>query len=75
MMLNEISEYGTLSVMQMNSNDFESYKTVLEKSISPARFAEINNQIDPNTMYAIGFMILGFLTIFILEKSASTKSD
>jgi len=75
MMLNEISEYGTLSVMQMNSNDFESYKTVLEKSISPARFTEINNQIDPNTLYAIGFMILGFLTIFILEKSASTKSD
>ncbi|MFK5982583.1 MAG: DUF368 domain-containing protein [Flavobacteriaceae bacterium] len=73
--LNEISEYGTLSVMQMNSNDFESYKTVLEKSVSPFRFAEINNQLNPNTLYAIGFMILGFLTIFILEKSASIKSD
>jgi len=74
-MLNEISEYGTLSVMQMNANDFESYKTVLEKSVSPTRFAEINNQLDPNTLYAIGFMILGFLTIFILEKTASTKSN
>ena len=74
-MQNEISEYGTLSVMQMKANDFDSYKTVLEKSISPSRFAEINNQLDPNTLYAIGFMILGFLTIFILEKSASIKSD
>lgn len=74
-MLNEISEYGTLSVMQINSNDFESYKTVLEKSVSPTHFAEINNQLDPNTLYAIGFMILGFLTIFILEKTASVKSD
>ena len=75
MLLNEVSEYGTLSVMQMKANDFESYKTVLEKSVSPTHFAEINNQLDPNTLYAIGFMILGFLTIFILEKTASIKSD
>jgi len=69
----EISELGTLSVMNKNTNDFESYKTVLEKSIGPFHFSEINNQLDPQLFYAIGFMILGFLTIFILEKVASIK--
>ncbi|MCF6308134.1 MAG: DUF368 domain-containing protein [Flavobacteriaceae bacterium] len=71
----EVSDFGTLSVMSESVNDFESYKTVLEKSVSPFRFSEINNNIDSQLLFALIFMILGFLTIFILEKTASTISD
>jgi len=73
LLFNEISDLGTLSVMQFNSNDFETYKTVLEKSVSPFRFTEINNGLEASILYAVIFMILGFLTIFILEKTASYK--
>ncbi|MFD2824248.1 DUF368 domain-containing protein [Lacinutrix iliipiscaria] len=63
-----ISDLGTLSVYQKNVQDFEAYKTIVEQSIMPSTFSEINNQIDPQTMLAIGLMVIGFLTIFILEK-------
>ena len=63
-----ISDLGTLSVYQKNVQDFEAYKTIIEQSIMPSTFSEINNQIDPQTMSAIGLMLAGFLTIFILEK-------
>ncbi len=71
----QVSDLGTLSVMHLKTNDFESYKTVLEKSISPFRYSEINNGIDASILYAVILMILGFLTIFILEKTASFKKE
>ena len=40
---------------------------VIEQSISPSHYAEIN-QVSAQLPLAIGLMIAGFLTIFILEK-------
>ena len=68
-----ISNLGTLSVYQKNTNDFESYKTVIEKSISPFQYSEINTT-DHQLYLAIGLMIAGFLTIFILEKVGAKKA-
>lgn len=67
-----ISDLGTLSVFQKNTNDFESYKTVIEESVSPFSFTQINSE-DNLLTFAICLMILGFLTIFILEKVGSKK--
>jgi len=69
----KISDLGTLSVFQKNTNDFESYKTVLEDSILPATYSEINS-IDHQLLLSIVLMIAGFLTIFILEKIGSKKA-
>ena len=74
-MFNEVADVGTLSVFQKSTQDFESYKTVIEKSIHPFYYSEINNNINPSLLYAIIFMILGFLTIFILERVSTNKND
>lgn len=63
-----VSDFGTLSVYQKSIQNFESYKTVLEESIFALQYSEINEYLNPQTMPAIGLMIAGFLTIFILEK-------
>ncbi len=63
-----ISKYETLSVLQQNTLDFETYKTVLEQSVLPSTFSQINANTNPQLFLAIGLMIAGFLTIFILEK-------
>ena len=68
-----ISELGTLSVFQRNINDFDSYKTVIENSISPFAYTKLNN-IDNQMLYAIGLMIFGFLTIIVLEKLGNIKT-
>lgn len=68
-----ISELGTLSVFQQNTKDFESYKTVLEESISPFIYSEINTT-NHQLFLSIGLMITGFLTIFVLEKIGSKKA-
>jgi len=62
-----VSDLGTLSVYQKTIQDFESYKTIIEKSISPSHYSELN-QIDAQVLTAIALMVAGFLTIFILEK-------
>lgn len=67
-----ISELGTLSVFQKNENDFDSYKTVIEQSISPFKYSEINTT-DHQLYLAVTLMITGFLTIFILEKVGAKK--
>ena len=69
----DISELGTLSVYQQQMNDFESYKMVSEKSIMAFQYSEINDYIDPQVLPAIILMVVGFLTIFILEKIGSKK--
>ena len=63
-----ISNLGTLSEYQKNIDDFDSYKTIIEQSILPSHFSEINEQIDAQTFSALVLMVAGFLTIFILEK-------
>jgi len=70
----EVSDYGTLSLLQQNLQDFESYKVTLEKSISPMYYSAINKEIDPQLGYAILFTVIGFLTIFILERVATVKT-
>ncbi|WP_299395448.1 DUF368 domain-containing protein [uncultured Gelidibacter sp.] len=69
--IDTITDFGTIEVYQSQINDFETFKMISEKSISPFRYSEINNAIDPQITMAIGLMIVGFLTIFILEKVGS----
>ena len=69
----QVSNLGTLSEFQKQTNDFESYKTVVEESIYAINYSEINEYINPQTMPAIGLMVLGFLTIFILERLGTKK--
>ena len=70
----EVSDYGTLSLFQQNLQDFESYKVTLEKSISPMYYSAINKEIDPQLGYAILFTVIGFFTIFLLERVAAVKT-
>ncbi|MDG5491477.1 DUF368 domain-containing protein [Psychroserpens sp. SPM9] len=58
-----ISSLGNLSIYQQQINDFETYKTVVEKSVWPSSYMG-----DSQIWAAIGLMVFGFLTIFILEK-------
>lgn len=69
----EVSETGTLSVFQQNIQDFETLKTATEISISPFQFSIINGGIDSQIWQAVVFIIIGFLTIFLLEKFAHSK--
>jgi len=64
----EVSDVGTLAIYQQKTNDFETYKTVLDESILPQNYS-----VDPQLWYALVLMILGFLTIFILEKIGTKK--
>lgn len=64
----DISELGNLTLHQQQTTDFESYKVVSEKSIMALRYSELNNGIDSQWLLAILLMIVGFLTIFILER-------
>ncbi|GAA4956965.1 DUF368 domain-containing protein [Algibacter aquimarinus] len=69
-----ITDLGTLSVYQKQMNDFESYKTVLEESVLPIHYSELNSYIASSQLTtSIFLMILGFLTIFILERLGSKK--
>ena len=69
-----ITDIGTLSVFQKSTNDFESYKTVVEESISPFQYSELNKYIVNEQLFpAIVLMIAGFLTIFILERVGTKK--
>jgi len=66
--MKNISDYGTLAVMQKKTQDFETYKAVVEESIFPNFYTQIN-QLDASYLnWAIILMLTGFLTIFILEK-------
>ena len=66
----KISDVGTLSIYQQQTNDFETYKTVLEESISPLSYSG-----NSNIMWAIILMVFGFLTIFILESLGNKKAS
>lgn len=68
-----INALGNLGVYQKEIGNFELHKTVLEKSVSPFMYSEINNQIDPQLTLAIVFMFIGFTTIFLLEQTAKIK--
>lgn len=71
--MSEISKEGTLSVFQKNNANFESHKVALEQSISPFKYAEINQGIDPLLWQSILFMVLGIAVILLLEQTAKIK--
>lgn len=74
MPLSDISHFGTLSLYQQSIENFETFKTATEKSVSPWLYSEINEGIDPQILTSISLMIAGFLTIFILEKIGNKTS-
>lgn len=63
-----ISDLGNLTLYQQNHSDFDSYKVVTEQSISAMRYSQLNNQIDSQLILGILLMVIGFSTIFILER-------
>lgn len=65
-----VSNFGTLGIYQKSIQNFDSYKMVIEQSISPSYYAEIN-QVNAQLPLAISLMVVGFLTIFILEKAGN----
>jgi putative membrane protein len=73
--LSDHSQMGTLTIHQQTIGDFESLKVALEKSVSPSFYSEINNGADPQVLYAVLFTVIGFLTIFILERLATVKKN
>lgn len=64
-----VSDLINLHAYQQLSKDYETYKIVLEESISPLKYSE-----DPELIFPIILTIVGFLTIFILEKWSSSKA-
>lgn len=69
-----ITDFGTLSYFQIHTNDFESYKAVLQKNVLPIHYNELNNHLaDSYLLFSIVLMVIGFLTIFILEKVGTQK--
>ncbi len=57
-------------VLQYRLNHDGEKTPFIERSILPNHYTE-----DPQIIYAILFMIIGFLSIFILEKLSSTKNN
>lgn len=74
MSLGDISNLGTLSLYQQSIDNFETFKTVTERSVSPWLYSTINNGVDPQILTSISLMVAGFLTIFILEKIGNKLS-
>ena len=66
--LSQLSDYGTLAVFQKETQDFETLKTISEVSVLPTKYEALNQGIDPQITWAIILMLIGFLTIFLLEK-------
>ena len=69
----EISDLGTLSVFQKQINNFESYDAVMEVSILPIQYSELNNYVDDKLIYATLFMLIGFAIIILLERIANSS--
>ena len=67
----DLSELGTLVIYQQTIENFELYKTVTERSVSPNFYSSINLGESPQVLTAVSLMFLGFLTIFSLEKIGS----
>lgn len=60
-------DYGTLSVAQRITQDFDSFKAVKEISILPDQYTLINQGINAELIPAISMMVLGFIVLFSLE--------
>ena len=71
----DLSQMGTLSVYQQQIQDFENYRTVVEKSINPWYFESINPGTDPQTWQSLALILVGILTIYAMEKFAKKKTS
>ncbi|WP_299779893.1 DUF368 domain-containing protein [uncultured Formosa sp.] len=69
----EVSKLGTLSIFEQQTQTTDLYKTIVERSTLPSIYADMN-QINAHLIPAIGLMIAGFLTIFILERVGTKRS-
>lgn len=69
----DVSSMGTLSIFQQQNHDFETYKTILERSVLTSEYSTINDGISTQILPAVGLMVIGFLTIFILESIGSKQ--
>ncbi|MEZ4974973.1 MAG: DUF368 domain-containing protein [Flavobacteriaceae bacterium] len=63
-----LDKINTLSVLQQRTGDFETLKTVTEKSVWPFYYSDLNDGIDHQLLTSVLLMLAGFLTIFILER-------
>lgn len=69
-----ITDFATLSAFQVHNQDFESYKPIIQENILPETYSQMNNGlVESQFLWAILLMVLGFSTIFILEKLGSKK--
>tara|TARA_R110002012_G_scaffold64308_4_gene169083 strand:- start:9852 stop:10862 length:1011 start_codon:yes stop_codon:yes gene_type:complete len=66
--LSDITTLGNLTIYQQQLADFDSLKVISESSILPNVYSAQNNGLDPQILLATLLMIMGFLTIFILER-------
>ena len=66
--LSDITTLGNLTIYQQELADFDSLKVISETSILPNMYAIQNNGLDPQLVPAIILMLVGFFTIFILER-------
>ncbi|MDT0293861.1 DUF368 domain-containing protein [Mesonia ostreae] len=66
--LSEISNFGTLALFQKETQDFETLKTISDVSVLPTTYETLNQGTDAQIFWALALMIIGFLTIFLLEK-------
>ncbi|WP_046744211.1 DUF368 domain-containing protein [Kordia zhangzhouensis] len=69
--LNKIWPWKIITGTRIDSHGQE--VNVYGKSVLPNTFETVN-QIEPQILFAIVLMIVGFLTIFIMEKFASSKN-
>ncbi|MGJ5641606.1 DUF368 domain-containing protein [Formosa sp. S-31] len=69
----DVSDLGTLSIFEKKQNLSEVYKVVSESSSWPTTYADLN-YVNAQILPAIVLMVIGFLTIFILEKLGNQDS-
>ncbi|EGV45099.1 DUF368 domain-containing protein [Bizionia argentinensis JUB59] len=68
MYLSDITNLGNLTIYQQQISDFDSLKVISESSILPNLYSIQNSGLDAQLLPAIILMIVGFSTIFILER-------
>lgn len=66
--MSQLTPIGTLSNYQKALNDFDSLIVITEKNTMPFHYSLRNENMDSQVLFAIILMIVGFLTILILER-------
>lgn len=69
----EVSDYATLAIFQKNTNPSQELKVISETNVLPMKYAQLNQGIDPQILWAILLMLIGFFTIYLLEKIGTKK--